>query len=1515
LPKLPSDKFKTISSIKKYKKILIRTVVAILLLLLLLTIGLSLPFVQTKIAHYAANKFNEDFGTHVQIDKVAISFSGNVELKGVLIMDHHNDTLISADGIETNVLSFKKITQNSLQFGTIRAEALNFHMKTYKGETTSSLDVFVKSFDNGKPGDGSFRLRAGELYVNNGRYRLTNQNVETHKVLDFKDLNGELEGFFIKGSDVGASIKQLTMLDYRGLLVKNLTGDYIYTKTGMSLSDFELQTAESSMKGNVKLDYTIEDMRDFVNKVQFDFDIYKATIASNEINYFYNEFDKDREFYLSSKLTGPLNNIILNNFKLVDSDQGEIIGEINFRSLFGKKTSGFYMNGNFDRITTNYNVLTKMMPRVLGKSLPYQLERLGGVDLVGDVMLTKKNLVADVYIISALGEVETSLFIEDFSKPDIADYEGVVDLKGFNVGALIDNEKIGNTTAYLTVDGKGFTKESLDTSLKGDIKGLVFNKYNYSKITVDGRMKWPYYEGAINSNDSNLLMSFDGLVDVSNKENKYDFKAHVDYANLVELKLMRKDTLSIFKGDLFFKAEGNHINNLEGALEISRLSYQNSRDSYYFEDFTLKSSFDEDRVRTIALNSKDIVEGRVRGKFDINQLPKLVENALGSLYTNYSPYKVKPNQFLDFNFTIYNQIVGVVLPDVSVAQNTKLRGRINADKGDFMLNFDSPNIAIKENYFDNVAIDVNNKNPLYNTYIAMDSLRSKNYKISDFNLVNVTQNDTLYLRSEFKGGKKAKDSFKLNMYHTIEEGNKSVVGFKKSEINFKDYLWYINEDENKSNKVHFNKKLTDFTIDKISMTHNDQRVDLMGVMRDSTYKDLKLSFNDVALEKVTPSLDNLEFGGVINGDVNLKQKRSEYQPSSILTISTLRMNEYELGDLDLQIYGGKNLRKFNLTSTIFKEDEEKLYTSGTIDIVNRQPQLSLDAIFTKFDISFLEIFLNKVFPDIRGTASGRAAIVGNISSPEIDARLYLNDAGLRLGYLNTDYNFEENSVLDLTEKEIFFRKPKLTDTEHGTSGYLEGKATHDMFKNWGLDLQMTSDRLLVLDTEDSDDALFYGTAFIKGNASIKGPTSALLVNVDATSAEGTDVKIPINNTGVAGSNPYIDFLSPSEKANLNKKTGAIKAKTYKGLEMKFDLDVTPEANIEIIIDKNTGHSIAAKGNGTMLLEINTLGKFNMWGDFQVVEGVYNFKYAGLFDKKLTARPGGYINWDGDPTRARLNLEAVYELKANPSILLENASFNRNIDVEVAIQLNGNLMQPEHEFQINFPNASSVVKSDLDYRLNDADTRQKQALSLLYQRAFLSPTSANSMAYAPLFETASSLVNDLFTDEDSKVKVGVNYVQGERNPYVETNSQLGVTLSSQINDRITINGQVGVPVGGVNQSSIVGNIEAQFRLNKENTFKARAFNRENDINFIGEGIGYTQGIGLTYEVNFNTMSELWRKMFGKKEEAKLENNRKGEEIPDSSDFSQEYINFSNNRNKKKKKSNTDEPKPEQIPETD
>ena len=98
-----------------------------------------------------------------------------------------------------------------------------------------------------------------------------------------------------------------------------------------------------------------------------------------------------------------------------------------------------------------------------------------------------------------------------------------------------------------------------------------------------------------------------------------------------------------------------------------------------------------------------------------------------------------------------------------------------------------------DNTFDNIRIKIDNKNPLYNAYVELDSIKTKIYKIRDFSVINVTMKDTLFFRSEFKGGSKGEDYYNLNLYHTINKDNNNVVGISKSEVKFKDYLWFLNE--------------------------------------------------------------------------------------------------------------------------------------------------------------------------------------------------------------------------------------------------------------------------------------------------------------------------------------------------------------------------------------------------------------------------------------------------------------------------------------------------------------------------------------------------------------------------------------------------------------------------------------------------------------------------------------------------------------------------------------------------
>lgn len=1479
----------------------------LVLLVLVIAITLSLPFVQTKIAHYIADRLNTDFKTNISIEKVAINAFGGVKLKKVLILDHHKKTLIYSDIITTDVLSVTRLIDGDLIFGDVRLTGLIFNLKTYKNEDENNINVFIRLFESGKPTKSSkhFLLTAKNAYISQGSFSAVDENKKTPKIIDFKNLNTYISEFKIYGSEINTNIHRFSFLDHRGLYVSNLSSKFSYSKKQIKLENLAITTKRSTIYGKAILNYQVKDFLEFTDKVRFDVVLDSASLASNDIRYFYGGLGKNQHFKVKTKIQGPLNNLNLKKLRLSDTNGTRIIGNINFKNLLGSKSQKFSMDGKFDKLITSYDNLVVLLPDVLGKKLPKELKRIGKVNIVGAIKVSTTDLESKFKMASDLGNGEIDLHMNNIDFIDKASYSGNIILNDFDLGTLLQRKDIGKTTLNLNVDGIGFSKKYLNTIVKGDIAKLDYNKYTYNNIVVNGNFKLPYYKGQISINDPNLNLTFDGLVDLSKRENKYDFHINIENSDLRKLKFVN-DSISSFTGDAIVQVSGNSLQSLHGNIFIKDAVYQNPKSTYAFDEITVNSSFDSDNLRTITVNSNDVVNGKIVGKFQFDQLDKLVMNSVGSLYTNYKPYKVKKGQFLRFNFHVYNKVVEMLYPDIEIDSSTVMRGKIDSDKQEFKFRFNSQKITASKNTFDNIRINIDNKNPLYNAFIELDSIKTPYYKVRDFNLINVTSKDTLFVRSEFKGGSKGEDYFNLNLYHTIDKNKNNVVGIHKSEMKFKDYLWYLNEDEEDDNQVVFDKKFKNFNIDNIILSHENQKIDLNGVIKGTDYKDLVLNFEDVDINKITPLNKKFVVNGKLNGNINFKQNKNIYQPTASIEIDNLNLNKIDLGTLKFDISGDETFKKFTINSSIQNNFAESFKAEGNFSIQNKETLLDLKLKLDKFNLAALSTIGGDVLSNIRGTVSGNAAIAGNLKKPEINGRLYVEKAGMTVTYLNTDYELNNRTVVDLTDEKFLFRNNQLTDTKFGTKGLLNGSIEHKNFGDWKLDLAITSKRLLALDTKDSDDAAYFGTAFINGTASIKGPTEALFIKVDAKSEKGTEIKIPISNVQSVGEKSFIHFITAKEKYNLA--NGIVeKTKNYNGLELEFDFDITPDAEIEVILDRDSGHGMKGKGYGSLLFKINTLGKFNMWGDFQAYEGTYNFKYGGLIDKKFAVRKGGSIIWEGNPMRAQLNLEAVYRTIANPAVLLENSSFNKKVPVEVVIGLRGDLASPEPNFDIQFPSVSSVLKSEIQYKLDDKDIRQTQALYLLSTGSFMSTDGFSQGDLSGTFaETASSLLGDIIKSDNDKINVGFNYVSADRRIGQEADGQVVATVSSQINERITINGKVGVPVGGINESAIVGDIEVQYRINEDGTANLRLFNKENDLSYVGQGIGYTQGVGISYEVDFDTFSELVNKIFKKN---KLGKTSKGSNDIQDSNLNPDYINFTN----AKKEAEKDKRKPEKKDE--
>lgn len=168
------------------------------------------------------------------------------------------------------------------------------------------------------------------------------------------------------------------------------------------------------------------------------------------------------------------------------------------------------------------------------------------------------------------------------------------------------------------------------------------------------------------------------------------------------------------------------------------------------------------------------------------------------------------------------------------------------------------------------------------------------------------------------------------------------------------------------------------------------------------------------------------------------------------------------------------------------------------------------------------------------------------------------------------------------------------------------------------------------------------------------------------------------------------------------------------------------------------------------------------------------------------------------------------------MLLDNP-INQTIPVEVVTNLRGALEKPDLEFDLRFPNINSALNSELKDRLRDKDKRDFQALSLLETGSFRNKLALDSQdAFELVSDGVTNVLNDIFSDEENKVKLGLDLDIGKNTPEFETDSRVGVTLSTKISDNVLINGKVGVPVGGVSETTVAGDFEVQVLLNEDRT---------------------------------------------------------------------------------------------------
>ncbi|MDA7777777.1 translocation/assembly module TamB [Flavobacteriaceae bacterium] len=1420
---------------------------------------ISTSWVQSGILKKFVQDFQETTSQEITFERIRLQWNGNFELTGLFIRDHHSDTLAYIQKIQTSFQDFKKLQKSDFDFKRIEASGVYLNIKKYPEEEVHSLKILIQKLQQESQSRNKYIFNVGEVDFTQTKFNYT-------------DLNTNRKPIQIDSLDVFAQNLNFTS-DSLTLQLKSLKGSLnapfqeefetaasvIYYPGNLQLSDWELISRKNKLNGSLQLSGANKSFRNFNDQGTFELVIEKSSLDPKRIDpekLYLNDFDS---LGLQVNASGSINNFSVRDIKLT-SNEFKLEGALKVQNPFDADKLSWELSVssaglNTQRLFESANQLKGFGNYFSSDSIQFNGNFISQNSMI-NFGINSHNTWGNF---SVEGSLDNGLFSKN-SEKKVFDLSANVESIDLFLSDL--SKKKVKTGGLVQLKGELNAKENPE--LSWDIQNMYIDtgKLNLSNIKLEGNFKDRQLRNTLSIMNEFLILKSDLRFDFSDSLPQYTLAANVSKWDMNGLGIKLGKGKREFSGVILGGFKGKNIDDIEGEFKVSAAQITNENKVVNLNPITISKKLIEGNTELTIINT-DCISGVTEGRFKTSQLTQLFQQTLHQAYPFLPQKQPEKGQELRFNLKIYKKLLDALYPEFSISENISLKGKIASDLKNSNVTLDAPLLRWNTLQLEKLHFQIDTKNPIYNTFLSVDRITQDYIKGRSFNMISTQLKDTLFFRSEFTNEAKEQTPFEINFYHTMSGDGTSFFGFRQSKFPLGKQTWILNPDDVSNQKISYNAKTKETILTDLLAVTEDQLIELSGAYLSNDKFQLDLDVSNVLLEDLLPNSPVFTQTGSADVKVAIVRSSEENQLDISATVADWNINGQQLGQFEFNAKGNTLMNAYVIDFNLAQNGNKEVSVQGVWQGL-KDPKVNLNLEFDKLDFDFLSPLGKDAIQNIGGSITGSVNLWGPIDQLKHNGLLNLEDAQIRIPYLNLDYQAASTQV-QLSNQDFIFKDLNLFEEAEGTSALLEGAFSHVNFRDWSLDMYIESDRMLLLNTPQEPESLFFGQGFLDGNLSLTGPTKNLKISLQGATEQGTSIKIPWAESYGLSDNSFVNFIDKNTQRSSNSETENKALKEIRGLEMDFELDVTNDASIEIVIDQETGSSLSGSGAGNLFMEINTNGKFNMWGDFITFDGIYNFKNLGVIDKKFNVKPGGTIVWEGNPLEAQMDLEAVYSVPggANPALLLDNPNFNKSIPTEVLIRLQGNLLKPEDPvFEIDFPNTSGTVASEINYRLADPQRSQLQAISLLSQGIFINEVSVSMQGITNnLYQKASDIVSNLIGEDNDKLKVGIDYLQGDKSALLDiaTEDRLGFTLSTKISDRILLNGKIGVPVGGVEQTLIVGNIQIDFILNDEGSLRAKVFNKENEFRYIGDELGYTQGFGLSYDVDFNTFKDLIRKV--------------------------------------------------------
>lgn len=1438
-------------------------------LLFILYLLVSNPSFQTRIAQSFASNLSAELKTEIKIEKLKIRFFKTVVLEGLLIRDKKNDTLLYSESINLHVAGFN-IRKQFVNLAEINIYHAKINLRKYKGQDELNLQ-FLMDYIIGDVNDTTpaspWSITTRKLNLKNCSFRYEDYNKPhllsglDYNYMVFSKINLSVNKIRFVNDTIFGNIKTLDLHERSGFVLNRFSGDAKVSPIGVSIKQLRIRTPASDLDMDMEFRYNgYAGFLSFIDSVTVTAQIRNSSLNLSDIGYFAPVMSlSDDEIFFSAEVKGLVSSFKVKDLVLKYGKYTNLKGNFSFTGL--PDFYNTYINATISELNTRYEDVAdiNLPPGGDTLALPVLTRNLGDVSLNGKFAGFPNDFHAKFSVTTEKGEAGIDLSMKNSNGWERAEYKGTVSCNNLLLDELLDKSTgISELSLVSEVNGRGLSAETASLSVTTYVSRIVFRGKELSSLELKGNMKEKIFNGLVAIHNHKIDFEVNGLVDLSNVLPKFRLTGDIRKADLHYFGIAGLDSAAIFSGQFEVDLIGNKPDNMQGMIKAQNITYIEKRGGFKIAALSVVSTQDPSHYRIINVYS-DILDGSIQGNFSLSDLPGYLAGSINRYSNRFIEDGTiviieNVNQDFVFNFNIrnINPILEIFFPPLHLYSNTVLSGEYDYQQQKIKLLFTANKAKIAGILVKDLNISVGSANGS----LSMDAISSGLFindtvSIDNFKLNAVLNSDTVNYKLSWQNVERKINNVGLIGGKLWFRGSKNLdMIITDGNFFVKDNLWTLNQDNFLSIDS------SEIKINHFEFSDKDESLLVDGVISVNPDKLLKIefkNFNVSNLDDLT-SIWLLDFDGVINGDLVINDLYRQFGFKTNLRINDLFFNKEKLGEAEFITLWDDKTRSLEVNTNIIYTgnigSSKVLRLTGKVHPFSSNEMFDIDMELNNFKLYTLAPYLKDFSSGLQGMASGNLHLGGSSEKTELLGELSLMRTQFKIDYLNTTYSLAEKLHFD--RNRIHIDNGVLYDSLNNKA-YADLNITHNFLKDFKLDLTIKPEKLSCLNTNSSQNPVFYGSGFATGEVNISGPFNNILIDVKVSTDPGTELYIPINMAYDLSENSYIIFKKDTVDGLVKQREYEVK---LEGLDLNMNIDVDPDAELQLFLPYRMG-TIRGSGQGKIKMSVNKFGNFEIDGDYYIYKGDFLFTLQNIFSRHLVISQGSKISFSGSPYDAEVNISATYKIKTTLGDLSPEADYNKSIPVNCIIQLKEKLFDPQIYFRVEFPTLDEQTRQNVYARLdtNNQVMMSQQVISLLVANSFVQSSGMSGNVNLNSFGMISNQLNNWLSRISKDFDIGVNYLPGDE----MTSQQFELAMSTQLlNNRVLIDGNLGMTgdQNTSNTSNIVGEVNVELLISEDGKLRAKAFNKSNNDYLLKGYAPYTQGVGFSFRHDFDRLSEIF-----------------------------------------------------------